>query len=246
MMGWTEATAKPLLECALKHPKVKLIANALGTPPADVIDQVHEHGLLFAALAGSVKHARHHADAGIDVVICQGTEGGGHTGEIGSLVLWPEVIDAIAPTPVLAAGGIGDGRQIAAAIAMGAQGVWSGTLWLTVEEADTAPGQMKSYLAASSADTIRSRSYTGKPCRMLQKRLDRGLGTRRHARPSARCRCRCSWRSRRSARRGATQSSRQESRSTRADRSSGGRPRSARHATSCASWSSSTSRRSTG
>ncbi len=122
MMGWTEATAKPLLECALKHPKVRLIANALGTPPADVISQVHEHGLLFAALAGSVKHAKHHADAGIDVVICQGTEGGGHTGEIGSLVLWPEVIDAIAPTPVLAAGGIGDGRQIAAALAMGAQG----------------------------------------------------------------------------------------------------------------------------
>jgi NAD(P)H-dependent flavin oxidoreductase YrpB (nitropropane dioxygenase family) len=168
MMGWTEATAKPLLECALKHPKVRLIANALGTPPADVISQVHEHGLLFAALAGSVKHARHHADAGIDVVICQGTEGGGHTGEIGSLVLWPEVIDAIAPTPVLAAGGIGDGRQIAAALAMGAQGVWGGTLWLTVEEADTAPGQMKSYLAATSADTIRSRSYTGKPCRMLR------------------------------------------------------------------------------
>jgi NAD(P)H-dependent flavin oxidoreductase YrpB (nitropropane dioxygenase family) len=161
MMGWTEATAKPLLECALKHPKVRLIANALGTPPADVISQVHEHGLLFAALAGSVKHARHHADAGIDVVICQGTE-------IGSLVLWPEVIDAIAPTPVLAAGGIGDGRQIAAALAMGAQGVWGGTLWLTVEEADTAPGQMKSYLAATSADTIRSRSYTGKPCRMLR------------------------------------------------------------------------------
>ncbi len=168
MMGWTEATAKPLLECALKHPKVRLIANALGTPPPDVISQVHEHGLLFAALAGSVRHARHHADAGIDVVICQGTEGGGHTGEIGSLVLWPEVIDAIAPTPVLAAGGIGDGRQIAAALAMGAQGVWSGTLWLTVEEADTAPGQMKSYLAATSADTIRSRSYTGKPCRMLR------------------------------------------------------------------------------
>jgi NAD(P)H-dependent flavin oxidoreductase YrpB (nitropropane dioxygenase family) len=168
MMGWTEATAKPLLDCALAHPKVRLIANALGTPPADVISQVHEKGLLFAALAGSVKHAKRHAEAGIDIVICQGTEGGGHTGEIGSLVLWPEVIDAIAPTPVLAAGGVGTGRQIAAALAMGAQGVWSGTLWLTVEEANTAPGQIKSYLAASSSDTIRSRSYTGKPCRMLR------------------------------------------------------------------------------
>jgi NAD(P)H-dependent flavin oxidoreductase YrpB (nitropropane dioxygenase family) len=168
MMGWTEATGKPLLECALAHPKVRLIANALGTPPADVITQVHDKGLLFAALAGSVKHAKRHAEAGIDMVICQGTEGGGHTGEIGSLVLWPEVIDAVAPTPVLAAGGVGTGRQIAAALAMGAQGVWSGTLWLTVEEADTAPGQIKSYLAASSSDTVRSRSYTGKPCRMLR------------------------------------------------------------------------------
>jgi NAD(P)H-dependent flavin oxidoreductase YrpB (nitropropane dioxygenase family) len=168
MMGWTEATAKPLLDCALQHPKVRLIANALGTPPADVIKRVHDHGLLFAALAGSVKHAKHHAEAGIDIVICQGTEGGGHTGEIGSIVLWPEVIDAIAPTPVLAAGGVGNGRQIAAALAMGAQGVWGGTLWLTVEESNTAPGQMESYLAASSGDTIRSRSYTGKPCRMLK------------------------------------------------------------------------------
>jgi NAD(P)H-dependent flavin oxidoreductase YrpB (nitropropane dioxygenase family) len=168
MMGWTEATGKPLLACALEHPKVRLIANALGTPPADVIKDVHDHGLLFAALAGSVKHAKHHADAGIDIVICQGTEGGGHTGEIGSVVLWPEVIDAIAPTPVLAAGGVGTGRQIAAALAMGAQGVWGGTLWLTVEEADTASGQMESYLAASSSDTVRSRSYTGKPCRMLK------------------------------------------------------------------------------
>jgi NAD(P)H-dependent flavin oxidoreductase YrpB (nitropropane dioxygenase family) len=168
MMGWTEATAKPLLECALRHPKVRLIANALGTPPADVIEQVHSHGLLFAALAGSVKHAKHHAEAGIDIVICQGTEGGGHTGEIGSIVLWPEVIQAIAPTPVLAAGGIGTGGQVAAALALGAQGVWSGTLWLTVEEADTAPVQIEAYLAASSSDTIRSRSYTGKPCRMLK------------------------------------------------------------------------------
>ena len=185
MMGWTEATAKPLLECALKHPKVRLIANALGTPPADVISQVHDHGLLFAALAGSVKHARHHADAGIDVVICQGTEGGGHTGEIGSLVLWPEVIDAIAPTPVLAAGGIGDGRQIAAALAMGAQGVWSGTLWLTVEEADTAPGQMKSYLAAIERRHHPVAFLHREALPDASKRLDRRLGTRRHPRPSA-------------------------------------------------------------
>ena len=168
MMGWTEATGTPLLEAALRHDKVRLIANALGTPPAHIVELVKESGRMIGALAGSVKHARHHQEAGLDFIVCQGTEGGGHTGEIGSLVLWPEVIDAVAPIPVLAAGGIGSGRQIAAALAMGAQGVWSGTLWLTVEEADVAPGQTAAYLAASSADTIRSRSYTGKPCRMLK------------------------------------------------------------------------------
>ncbi|HLX88208.1 MAG TPA: nitronate monooxygenase family protein [Acidimicrobiales bacterium] len=168
MMGWTEATGTPLLETALRHDKVRLIANALGTPPDHVITLVKESGRLIGALAGSVKHAKHHKDAGLDFVICQGTEGGGHTGEIGSVVLWPEVIDAVAPLPVLAAGGVGNGRQIAAALAMGAQGVWTGTLWLTVEEADVAPNQTAAYLAASSADTIRSRSYTGKPCRMLK------------------------------------------------------------------------------
>jgi len=168
MMGWTEATGKPLLAAALRHEKVRLIANALGTPPADVIEQVKTSGRLIGALAGSVKHALGHKAAGLDFIVCQGTEGGGHTGEIGSLVLWPEVIDAVAPLPVLAAGGVSRGRQIAAALAVGAQGVWTGTLWLTVEEADVAPGQMKSYLAASSGDTIRSKSFTGKPCRMLK------------------------------------------------------------------------------
>jgi len=168
MMGWTEATGMPLLEAALRHDKVKLIANALGTPPDHVVTLVKESGRMIGALAGSVKHALHHKESGLDFIVCQGTEGGGHTGEIGSLVLWPEVIDAVAPVPVLAAGGIGSGRQIAAALAMGAQGVWSGTLWLTVEEADVAPNQTAAYLAATSADTIRSRSYTGKPCRMLK------------------------------------------------------------------------------
>jgi len=168
MMGWTEATGKPLLAAALGHDKVRLIANALGTPPADVIAEVKASGRLIGALAGSAHHALRHKEAGLDFIVCQGTEGGGHTGEIGSLVLWPEVIDAVAPLPVLAAGGVGCGRQIAAALAMGAQGVWSGTLWLTVEEADIPPGQMQSYLGASSRDTVRSKSFTGKPCRMLR------------------------------------------------------------------------------
>ena len=168
LLGWTEATATPQLDVALTHEKVKLIANALGTPPPDVIEQVQKSGRLMAALCGKVHQAERNRDAGVDVIIVQGAEGGGHTGEIGSLVLWPQVIDAVAPTPVLAAGGIGNGRQAAAALAMGAAGVWTGSLWLTVAESACEPAQKQSYLDATSADTVRSRSYTGKPCRMLR------------------------------------------------------------------------------
>jgi NAD(P)H-dependent flavin oxidoreductase YrpB (nitropropane dioxygenase family) len=168
LLGWTAATATPQVEVALKHDKVRLIANALGTPPIDVIEHIHSSGRLMVALCGSAKHALSHKAAGVDIIVAQGYEGGGHTGEIGSVVLWPEVIDAVAPTPVLAAGGIGTGRQIAAALAMGAQGVWTGSLWLTVQEAEAPPAQMAALLEASSRDTVRSRSFTGKPCRMLR------------------------------------------------------------------------------
>jgi NAD(P)H-dependent flavin oxidoreductase YrpB (nitropropane dioxygenase family) len=168
LLGWTAATAAPQVDVALRHPKVRLLANALGTPPDDVIAQIHASGRKVAALCGAAKQARSHRDAGVDIIIAQGTEGGGHTGEIGSVVLWPDVIDAVAPTPVLAAGGIGSGCQIAAALAMGAQGVWTGSIWLTVQEADAPPAQRDAYLAAGSRDTVRSRSFTGKPCRMLR------------------------------------------------------------------------------
>jgi NAD(P)H-dependent flavin oxidoreductase YrpB (nitropropane dioxygenase family) len=168
LLGWTEATASPQVEVALAHEKMRLIANALGTPPKEVIDRIHEAGRLVAALCGRAAQALKHKAAGVDIIIAQGGEGGGHTGDIGSMVLWPEVIDAIAPTPMLAAGGIGRGRQIAAALGMGAQGVWTGSIWLTVEEAEAPPAQMESYLSATSSDTVRSRSWTGKPCRMLK------------------------------------------------------------------------------
>ena len=168
LQGWTMATVRPLLDEALKRPGVKLIANALGTPPTDIIEEIHAGGRLVAALCGRVKQAISHRDAGVDIIIAQGSEGGGHTGDVGSLVLWPQVIDAVAPTPVLAAGGVGNGRQMAAAIAMGAAGVWTGSLWLAVEEAQAEPAQKESYFRASSEDTVRSRSWTGKPCRMLR------------------------------------------------------------------------------
>ncbi|MEN8182719.1 MAG: nitronate monooxygenase family protein [Myxococcota bacterium] len=168
LLGWTAATAGPQVETALEHDKVRVIANALGTPPEDVIKEIQNAGRLVGALCGGVRHAKSHRAAGVDFIIAQGTEGGGHTGDIGSVVLWPQVIDAVAPTPVLAAGGIGSGRQMAAALALGAQGVWTGSLWLTVEEAESPPAQVESLLGATSADTVRSRAWTGKPCRMLR------------------------------------------------------------------------------
>ncbi len=168
LLGWTEATATPQVEVALKHPKVSLIANALGTPPPDMITWIHEQGRKVAALCGSPKQAMKHADADVDIIIAQGGEGGGHCGEVGSIVLWPQVVKAVAPRPVLAAGGIGSGAQIAAALALGCQGAWTGSQWLMVEESENTPVQQKAYLEATSRDTVRSRSFTGKPCRMLK------------------------------------------------------------------------------
>jgi NAD(P)H-dependent flavin oxidoreductase YrpB (nitropropane dioxygenase family) len=133
-----------------------------------MLDRCHELDIKVAALAGTRVHAERHVVAGADIIIAQGTEGGGHTGQIGSMVLLPEVVDAVAPVPVLGAGGIGRGRQMAAAMALGAAGVWCGSVWLTTEEAETHPVVKAKMLAAGSGDTLRSRSITGKPARMLR------------------------------------------------------------------------------
>jgi NAD(P)H-dependent flavin oxidoreductase YrpB (nitropropane dioxygenase family) len=167
VIGWAEDVARNHLDVAFAHP-IKLIANALGSPPKDVIDRAHEAGVKVAALAGKAQHAERHVNNGVDIVVAQGYEAGGHTGDVATMVLVPEVVDAIAPTPVLAAGGIGSGRQIAAALSLGAQGVWLGSLWLTTAESNSSPEVMERYLEATSSDTVRSRSYTGKPARMLR------------------------------------------------------------------------------
>jgi NAD(P)H-dependent flavin oxidoreductase YrpB (nitropropane dioxygenase family) len=158
---------EPLLDVAFTH-DIRLIASALGPPPSDLVDRAHDHDVLVAALAGTTQHARRHAAAGVDLIVAQGTEAGGHTGEVATMVLVPEVVDAVDPLPVLAAGGIARGRQIAAALALGAEGVWCGSVWLTTEEAETPPVVKDKFLAASSSDTVRSRSMTGKPARMLR------------------------------------------------------------------------------
>lgn len=157
----------PLIEVSFAH-KVALIASALGTPPQWLVDKAHASGIPVAALAGRIDHALAHKQANVDLIIAQGTEGGGHTGEIATMVLVPQVVDAVAPTPVLAAGGIATGRQMAAALALGAEGVWCGSVWLTTHEAETTPVIKEKFLAATSSDTRRSRSLTGKPARMLR------------------------------------------------------------------------------
>jgi NAD(P)H-dependent flavin oxidoreductase YrpB (nitropropane dioxygenase family) len=183
VLGWLHSVARSHVDVALRHP-IKLIANALGSPPVDVIEQAHEHGVPVAALAGKAEHARRHVDNGVDIVVAQGYEAGGHTGEIASMVLVPEIVDAVgADVPVLAAGGIGSGRQLAAALALGASGGWLGSCWLTTAEyAETVPASatQQALLAAGSSDTVRTRVYTGKPARLLKTRW-----TEAWARPDA-------------------------------------------------------------
>jgi NAD(P)H-dependent flavin oxidoreductase YrpB (nitropropane dioxygenase family) len=173
VLGWLHSVARQHVDVALAHP-ARLIANALGPPPPDVISRAHDRGMLVAALAGKAEHARSHVASGVDIVVAQGYEAGGHTGEIASMVLIPEIVDAVGErAPVLAAGGIGCGRQIAAALALGAVGVWMGSAWLTTEEytlGSLVPALREALLAATSSDTVRSRIYSGKPARLLKNR----------------------------------------------------------------------------
>jgi NAD(P)H-dependent flavin oxidoreductase YrpB (nitropropane dioxygenase family) len=163
----TASGAAELIDVSLAHP-IRLIASALGTPPPLMVEQAKAAGVPVAALVGTGEHARRQVAAGVDLIVAQGGEAGGHTGEISTMVLVPEVVDAVAPIPVLAAGGIATGRQMAAALALGASGVWCGSVWLTTEEAETLPAVKAKMLAATSRDTIRSRSRTGKPARQLK------------------------------------------------------------------------------
>ena len=170
MGGIGDEIGEQLLDVAFKHP-IKLVANALGVPPTYMIDRAKAAGIPIAALVGAKEHAVKQVLAGVDVIIAQGTEAGGHCGEVTTLVLVPEVIEAIRPireVPVLAAGGIVTGRQMAAAIALGAAGAWTGSVWLTTEEAETAPYTVQKLLAASARDTVRSKGRTGKPSRQLR------------------------------------------------------------------------------
>lgn len=167
-LSFSLAQAQLLVDEALTRPQCRMIVNALGTPPPEIVEQVHKSGRLIGALAGRLKHGINHKKAGLDFIVCQGSEGGGHAGEVTSMILWPQMVEAVAPLPVLAAGGIASGKQILAAMSMGVEGVWLGSMWLNATEAAAEPAQRESYMNASSEDTIRSRSFTGKTARMLK------------------------------------------------------------------------------
>jgi NAD(P)H-dependent flavin oxidoreductase YrpB (nitropropane dioxygenase family) len=159
-----------LVEVALRHP-LRALVSGLGAPSPEMRDLLHSKGILIGALAGKAEHARRHKAAGVDFVVAQGMEAGGHTGAITSMLLWPDVVDAVAPLPVLAAGGIGNGRQMAAALAMGAQGVWCGSIWLGTRESEVTPDVKERFYAAGFEDTVQSRMRSGKPARLLRSKL---------------------------------------------------------------------------
>ena len=167
----TDDGAAKLLEVAFRHP-IKLIANALGVPPPLMLELGKRHDVPVAALVGTRDHALAQVRAGVDILVVAGGEAGGHCGEVATMVLVPEVAAAVeavgATTPILAAGGIVTGRQMAAAMAMGAHGAWTGSVWLTTAEAETNPVVKEKMLLASSRDTVRSKSRTGKPSRQLR------------------------------------------------------------------------------
>jgi NAD(P)H-dependent flavin oxidoreductase YrpB (nitropropane dioxygenase family) len=162
--------ALKLLELAFHHP-IKLIVNALGVPPDAMIDMGRQHGVPVAALVGAPEHAVRQVKAGVDIIVAQGGEAGGHCGEVSTIVLVPEVLRAIKPireVPVLAAGGIMTGRQMAGCMAMGAAGAWTGSVWLATVESETSEIFRQKMIEARSRDTVRSKGRTGKPSRQLR------------------------------------------------------------------------------
>ena len=165
----TPAGARKLIDVALRHPQVKLIVSALGTPSRALVDELHARGILVGSLCGKPEHAVDQRDAGVDLIVAQGSEAGGHTGQISTMVLVPQVVDLVSPqVAVLAAGGISRGRQIAAAFALGAQGVWMGTVWLGTRESELTPMEKDVLFKARTEDAVQRKYQTGKTVRMIR------------------------------------------------------------------------------
>ncbi len=165
----TPEQSQRLLEIVLRH-NVKLVVGAMGAPPKELVERLHGLGIKVGALVGSARHVKKQCELGVDVLVAQGAEAGGHVGSVASMVLWPQVIEAAGSIPVLAAGGISRGSQFAAAMAMGAAGVWCGSIWLGTKESEFSDAMRKKLFEAQSEDAVVSRALTGKPCRMLRSR----------------------------------------------------------------------------
>ncbi len=168
----TPEGARQLVQVVLRHPGVKMLVSALGAPPEDIAAELRRRDILLGALCGKPNHAVRQLRAGVQVIVAQGTEAGGHTGEIATMVLVPQVVDACpSDVPVLAAGGISRGSQIAAALALGAQGVWCGTIWLGTRESELTPFEKQVLFDTRTEDAVRRRVRTGKTVRMTRSRL---------------------------------------------------------------------------
>ena len=160
------AEAKKQIDVVLRH-DVDAVAFGLGSS-TDLLATLHERGKKVFGLVGNVEQARRVAAQGVDYIVATGQDAGGHTGDVGTFSLVPQVVDAVAPLPVLAAGGVSSGRQLVAALAMGAVGVWIGSLWLVSPESEVDPIVKEKLIAAGAGDTVKTRAYTGKPSRRLR------------------------------------------------------------------------------
>lgn len=163
----TREHALNMLEVVKKHP-VALVSSAIGAPPKEAVEELHALGMKVCGQVGDPRHVKHHLAAGVDLIVATGTEAGGHTGDIASLVLTPQVVQAAAPVPVLAAGGIGTGKQVTAALALGAEGVWMGSAWLVTVESDLPDELKRKLVEAKVSDTVRNRSLSGRMARQLR------------------------------------------------------------------------------
>jgi len=168
----TPEGARRLVETTLRHRQVRLVVSALGAPPPDIVEQLRAKDIMIGALCGKASHVRRHKEAGVELIVAQGTEAGGHTGEISTMVLVPQVVAEAGPgIAVLAAGGITGGSQIAASLALGAQGVWCGTVWLGTIESELDPFEKETIFKARAEDAVRRKVRTGKTVRMLRSKL---------------------------------------------------------------------------
>jgi NAD(P)H-dependent flavin oxidoreductase YrpB (nitropropane dioxygenase family) len=167
-MAMTNKKSRDQLDVTLARSSVGLVVGALGVTPDWVVKAAHARNVRVGALVGTARHAVKQREAGVDLIVAQGTEAGGSVGTVASMVLWPQVVEAAAGVPVLAAGGVSRGSHLLAALSLGCQGVWTGSLWLGTAESELSLEMREKLFAAESEDALLARVMTGKPGRMLR------------------------------------------------------------------------------